>query len=194
MNRLLSILLFAGLLAPCFATEPSDKPSDAQAATEAAPISTADQTIADAKAQVAATGADALSWMAERAKVYTGKLEVGLSAAVDAAMVEIPKTLQEYLAWKAAYHAIFGLSGPIIAIIFMIFMSVAYRKADWRNGDMAVVVTIASGVMIFVCLCAFIIGGASRGSMSGFEHTTKLVQIKIAPRIYLIEELGKLIK
>jgi hypothetical protein len=195
MNRLLSTLLFAGLLASGFATEPTDKPVvSPEAPVEVATQTVAPDSVAAAKAKIAHTGADALSWMADRAKAYTGKLEEGLSVAVDKAMVEIPKTLQEYLAWKAAYHAIFGLSGPIIAIIFMIIMGVAYRQADWSDGDMAAVITIASGVMIVICLWAFIIGGASRESMSGLEHTTKLVQIKVAPRIYLIEELGKLIR
>jgi predicted PurR-regulated permease PerM len=106
-------------------------------------------------------------------------LEKGASILAD----EIPKVVQEYLTWKFTENMVYGCIQIAIAVIVAV---VVYRIHKWcvkenfyNDTDLAPIIAL--------CYCvAFAIIGTFLGF--GTSKIMTAVQIKIAPRVFLIEE------
>jgi hypothetical protein len=130
-----------------------------------------------------------MDFMLGKAKTYTEKGEAALSKTVDFALKEAEPTVKEFLVWRFWQHTIYFLIPMSIAVIALITSIWNGKKSATINQayrtDAREVVCFISAV---VALVAILFTGAC------VHHLMSALQIHLAPRVYLIEELGKLIK
>lgn len=137
--------------------------------------------------RIANTGADALELMLAKAKQYGGRIEDGLSQAVDYGMKEAPIMVAEWLKWRFWQNILPAVFGTLLHIACVIFYICLWRASkNWGGDNMAlsrIFGVIFGGGVNAIILCNFTA-----------PHIMTSLQIWIAPRIYLIEELSKLVK
>ncbi len=186
IRTLAGLLILAVFSTALFAedkpADPSTPPELQKAIDQAAKLPSSQAT------ELAKTGNEALRFMLDRAKSYTGKIEDGVGKAVDITIKEAPETVRQFLVWRAWKH---GVSAAIsMACILMFWAAYTYlwfASRKWDDGNKLPARGLLFCVLMFVTMMIGDIGCVKSNALS-------LVQIKFAPRIYLIEELTKLIK
>jgi hypothetical protein len=158
-------------------------------ADDSAAQSPANQPQADqsAKVSVQASTKDAfLQFALEKAKQYTGVVEDAVSKAIDVASQEAKPMMEEYLRWKAWYHGIIGIGVVGGLVVFALVCGVSWIIVSQTNSEVMFGVGVVStiGTFILVLLTASV----------GASNLMSFIQLQVAPRIYLIEQLRELLK
>lgn len=116
-------------------------------------------------------------------------LQKGAEQVGTVAQEQVPLLVQEYLAWgfwSAAINA--AVCGGILLALLATFL-VALRKSrgrwDGQGPTVPIVTFIVSGVLLFALGVPLLIEGIGAGK--------ELVQISIAPRVYLLEQVAALV-
>lgn len=133
-----------------------------------------------------------LRFVLTKAESYSGKVEDAVGKAIDVAQVEAPETVRQFLVWRAWKHAVnavapllfFGLGAGVIW-----FLRRGWIKAEKQGDDYTgwVMGTVMSSVATFVA-------GVPMVATVLIPNLLSFIQIQVAPRIYLLEEVAKLIK
>lgn len=127
----------------------------------------------------------ALAFILEKAETYSGKIETAVGKAVDYAYTEVPLIIQEFLRWRMArsitYVVIYGVLTFLVIRFPIKWKWFTEDLADETGGaSVAGAVFSCIGSLIFFCLT--------------ISHFLTVIQIWIAPRVYLIEQVTNLIK
>ena len=128
-----------------------------------------------------------LAFALDKAKGYTDKAEIAVSKAVDVVSQEAPLAAAEFLRWRAWMHAIKGLTPLLLGIIGIVVF--CWQWGKWKahgdyltSGTMGnVVATTAGGIVSLISGVVFLAAGAG--------HVLSFVQISVAPRVYMIEQV-----
>lgn len=120
----------------------------------------------------------------DKAKQYTGTAEQVVGKTVDLVQKEAPETVEQFLKWRFFQHMAYFLI-PVSATILCTaaFLFCWWAKIKWDDNW-------GIGIPIFGAFGFF----AIMFSLCEIGDLLKAIQIYVAPRIYLIEELGKLLK
>lgn len=94
---------------------------------------------------------------------------------------QVPIVIQEYLNWELFYHGIWGAFGLIIILGGLIGLSFGMFKKSWSDDDRFGIALVFGIPLLIIGLPMFVL------------NLFEVVQILIAPRIFLIEETAKLI-
>lgn len=171
LTLILSALLFA---APALAVESTEK-------TAAAPAAKTDYTDAF------------LSLALDKAKLYSGKAEDAIGKGVDIAMEEAKPTAMEFLRWRAWSHGIKALFPPVLLVLFVALQlwqwprfEFGYHEDLIKGTVLNVVASIVAWVGIGVCSIMTIV--------VSFPNLMDFIQLWVAPRIYVIEQVIGLMK
>jgi ABC-type multidrug transport system fused ATPase/permease subunit len=124
----------------------------------------------------------------DKAKQYTGTAEQVVGKTVDLVQKEAPETVEQFLKWRFV-RAVLGIGIPLsIFLLASITTGILFRvsKNTWEGGPC--LTNIAAIVGVVITLFSLI------GSLASMDNVFEAIQIHVAPRIYLIEELGKLLK
>jgi len=116
-----------------------------------------------------------LSFVLTKAEKYSGSMEVAVSKAMD----EAPIVAKEFLVWRTWEHGMFlAISWALAFVLVVTGIILAKEESkDTRLGSLA----------LFFCVVIIPFG-------IGVEQLFYLIQIQVAPRIYIIEEISKMIK
>lgn len=167
------IMLFAALLATAF-------PQDKQ-----------DQSIVETKeTRMEKVGADFLKFALAKADKYTGAVENAVASGVDTALKEAPELAKEFLAWRF-YRACarFGI-GAVFFSALAIAIPVLVRFGSRAGYGQQEKYFIPAFIMAF----ALFLGGGLWFLDSGLQNIEDAIQIKVAPRVYLIDQAIKMVK
>ncbi len=190
IRSLLSLVILTGCLA---AAEPAAPNAAPPSVTEVAAKELAAQAapVTSQATELAKTGNDLLRFMADRAKAYTGRLEDGVNKAIDVVQEQSPIIVAEFLRWRFWMHAIKAATPIVFGLMGIIMFAVGIRRANWDGMSPWCFVTIGGGLAVFVGVIGFF-AGAGHESVSGLDHLMSCVQIKIAPRVYLLDQVSHL--
>lgn len=126
----------------------------------------------------------------EKSKLYSGKVEDAIGQGVEMAKKEVPELAKEWITWRFYYHLWFVIM-PIIVILVsvLVFGFCFYKSGKEGYGEsgwgVLTIVTGFCGAIAIIMACAH---------LCCEDHVIKLIQINTAPRIYMIEEVAKLIR
>jgi len=129
---------------------------------------------------------DVIAFIVGRAERYADKAEEVAGKAVDFAKKEVPQVINEYLRWKMVDH-IFSIAYPMFfLIVSFTTICLFYKKADTDNPNFHLAVTIAGcvGTLIF----------SIHTLLSLFYDLPVILQIWLAPRVYLLERINDFIR
>lgn len=175
---ILSALLFA---APVLAAEPAEsKPTAVETAASAAP------------GKINYTDAF-LGLALEKAKLYSGKAEDAIGKGVDIAMEEAKPTAVEFLRWRAWSHGIKTLFPPLFLGMFIALQlwqwprfEFSYNERLIKGTELNVVASVVAWVGIATCSIGTLV--------FSIPNFMSLIQLWVAPRIYVIEQVIELMK
>ena len=116
----------------------------------------------------------------------------------DFAHEQIPPFIEEFLMWRFLEHGvnvgIWVLFTSIpIAIILFCKKHLTIKDFDEVN-PITLISLILAGVLGVMSFCWFFSGGLDVGSLSVVDNIKQMVKIKVAPKVYLVEEAVKIIK
>jgi hypothetical protein len=125
---------------------------------------------------------EALVAKAEEAMV--GVLDTFIKAK-DFAIEQAPDVIQQLLVWKTCYHVVYLVLGAamLLSLIKMIPVCNKAWKDPKNTSDF-----VGVGSTLYVACIGFI------GFLVFFYHLEKLLQITLAPKIWLIEYAASLVK
>lgn len=131
-----------------------------------------------------------LSLVLRKAEKYSDKAEVAIGKAVDIASEEAPILLKEYIGWKLAASISYIALPFIFATVFWILLGVCKGKAQWTRDE-----SPANASAFFVCV-GWIGGIVSSIAfiITTIVNTATILQLIIAPRVYIIQQAIDLIK
>lgn len=180
MNKLIKSILFMVISATVvFATESA--PTD----SAAKPVAPTEVTATESSSKLSDASADFLRFALAKAEKYSGKVEDAIGKGVDLAVQEAPETARQWITWRAWYHGLRFSIPFLLLFVCGISFAVSLKRSDFDNGNVWSFITVFSGV----------IGGFSLlAAIFNFDNLFSLIQIWVAPRIYMIEELIKLTK
>lgn len=102
----------------------------------------------------------------------------GVAKAVDFTLDQAPEVIQQFLVWKFWPTFMNLIILTIMTIILLFFSRISYKQVkDGNNGWIP-------GVVMPIFFSIFTVGFL-------FSAAAKLVQIKVAPKVYLIEYILK---
>ena len=134
-----------------------------------------------------------MSFVMKKAEKYSEAGEVTVEKGVDLAMKEAPILVEEYIKWRAFYHAMRFLIPLSIALGWIYFMMKFIKLAntkgwenEYRNEPSGY--GCLGGVSIFIQLVLFIV------TLCHTDHLFLFVQTMIAPRVYILEQAIQLLK
>lgn len=159
------------------------------ASKDSPPVSQVADIKPSAGARIANVGADVLETLVSKAKSYGGKIEDGLSKAVDYGMTEIPIVVTEFLKWRLWRHGIYAFipgAAVLAAIIAAIVLIGRANKDRWNSDGLCMITAIWSA--------ATLVGGSVIVWNIVMPNLMSFIQILVAPRIYLLESLAHLVK
>lgn len=134
-----------------------------------------------------------MSFVMKKAEKYSEAGEVAVEKGVDLAMKEAPILVEEYIKWRAFYHAMRFLIPLSIALGWLYFMAKGIKNANtkgWENerkndlsgyGAVGVIAILIQAILSIVVL-------AHLGQLFSFT------QIMVAPRVYILEQAIQLLK
>lgn len=116
-------------------------------------------------------------------------IESAASKISDFAVEQVPPFITEYLNWKfweAFTHTVIFM----IPILIIWGLYIRFRKFIWglvfKDGDidaLVVPVVAATAILILITCAAF-----------PLEHIKDMIQISIAPKVYLLEKAAEIVK
>lgn len=115
-------------------------------------------------------------------------LETAAQAIGDFATKEIPPFIHEYLQWKffeACYYTILPVIGLLISV-YILRYGIKLLSSEKEYGGFEIFPVIGGSVLIPIALIATM--------FSAVPNLKTAVQIKIAPKVYLIEQASEIIK
>lgn len=115
-------------------------------------------------------------------------LENAAQAIGDFATKEIPPFIHEYLQWKffeACYYTILPVIGLLISV-YILRWGIKLLNSNKDYGELEIVNVVGGSVLT---LAAFIVT-----MVNGIPNLKTAIQIKIAPKVYLIEQAAEIIK
>lgn len=131
-----------------------------------------------------------LSFVLDKAKTYTDKAEVAAGKAIDLITKESPLVVAEFLTWRAWMHGLKGLFPLVVLAGGLILMNFHWGRYEF---DGCYGQELIKGTQLNVA--GFIVGSIG-GLVSalifmtdGISHLLDLVQLFVAPRIYLVEQV-----
>lgn len=122
----------------------------------------------------------------EKTKLYSGKVEDAIGKAVDVTQKEAPELMREFIVWRTWKHALaamWPISFLLIGIVSAILGFNTKKGWGYDCPSQWAIMTAAGFIMLFFCLIS-----------GGYREIEKLVQVTVAPRIYIAEEVMSLIK
>jgi hypothetical protein len=129
-----------------------------------------------------------LSFALEKAEKYSGAAEIAVNKAVDAATEEAPQLAKEFIIWRAWMHGIKALFPmALLAISIVLFLkqfprwTLGYGDSLSAGTPLNVIGSVVGGIG---CLVGFAIT-----CLSGLGHFLNFVQILVAPRVYVVEQV-----
>lgn len=130
-----------------------------------------------------------MAFVLEKGKQYSEKAETAISKGVDIAMQEIPLVVKEFLVWRSWEHGIYGFSGLLITSLILFFIIIPRLKHFYRVifKDEEFNFPTIFGIFVPLLFSPLFFAGI-------VPHILAFIKIQVAPRIYLIEELSKLLK
>lgn len=153
-------------------------------AAEVSPETEATKQVAEVKSNVKD---EALRFILSKAQKYSEKVENTASAMIDAAQKEAPETIKQFLVWRAVKHGLsFFMPFFILTSAFITFL-VSAKKANWQSNvfSMPHLVSVVSGIIMLF---------STIGVAVNFTNLLSFIQVLVAPRIYLIEQVSALIR
>lgn len=130
-----------------------------------------------------------LQFLADKAMTYTDKVEDAIGASIDFAKKEAEPTMREFLVWRAWKHGMtFGIPFTMLfvgTILFSLNFKKGIKNLNETNPNINGIGFILLGIISVIGLLI---------SAANLDHLFSFVQIQVAPRIYLIEEVSKLIR
>ena len=107
----------------------------------------------------------------------------GLDSAVAFSQAQLPEVIHQLMYWKAA---LYGLRIVVISLLFLGCVVLFRKGVGWARGweieEIGIISVIASGVLGIILM--FLI----------FEDTGNLLQLWLAPKIWLIEYAADLVR
>ena len=112
----------------------------------------------------------------------------GITAGIDFASNQIPDVIQQLLMWKLAENILFAFVFVLCIIFYLVVMTKAWniyqaKSERERNEGFLVLFGAFGGVFLFIMPAIALV-----------VHLKEILQITIAPKIYLIEYVSNLIK
>jgi hypothetical protein len=115
------------------------------------------------------------------------KTKAGVEKGVDFAMQEAPKFIEELLKWKF-YESLLAVVAAVLAFaILTTLYIVVYRKMKDADEESRIITRVLSTLIFLAVSCAVIFPTA-------FRNTKTMVEIKVAPRVYLVDYAASLMK
>ena len=121
------------------------------------------------------------------------KATTGIDASVSFLSSEMPDVIHQLIMWKTSYYS-FYISLGLILVTFSILIASNIRKGSanregsfWWGGDYEI-----SGIGFFGCVACVI--GFLLGVIILIRDLTSIMQIAIAPKIWLLEYAAELVK
>ena len=144
----------------------------------------------------------------EKTKKYSDAAEGAVTKAVDVAQKEAPELAEQFLLWRFWHSgSVLGIN-TLVILIFLVIAQVAIRS--WRRARDAFVARssdktwarqgytlddhVGGPVSVVSYVCASITSIVLLANMFGNGHLLTMIQIKIAPKIYLAEQLLALVR
>lgn len=116
---------------------------------------------------------------------YLAKLLSAAEAGVEWTASQIPLIIQEKLAWEFWIHIVYGSVWAVIlfSCLYILFLSISkFNKSDYGGGDGWIGGMVGSVIVGLIAIIAV---------FTNLEH---VIQISVAPRLYIIEWLRAGIK
>lgn len=131
--------------------------------------------------------------MLEKAQKYTGKVEDALGVALDKVQEEAPATVSQYLWWHACYNAfvVLSLSAATVYGVRTVGPAVAAADKADDDGDLGPFVSSLTKAVLSGLIGVIGIAGMF---ISGIGALLNVIQIIVAPRIFLLERISELVK
>ncbi len=188
-NKLSILILLSCLALPVFSAEQA---TNSQASSPPATVQVESakevKTVTTQSASVSTTNyKDAFLALAlEKAKSYSGTIENTISKAVDAVQVEAPLIVGEFLRWHLWKAGVsFGVNLFILSLVLVLF----YKITKWWNETADSDAQFGLVVLFLISIIPLVIT-----SINLFNYSLEFIQILVAPRIYLIEQVMVLVK
>lgn len=121
-----------------------------------------------------------LGLVLEKTKLYSGKMENALGSGLELAQKEAPKLAYEYLRWKLLLSITIFSANALVLIVASILICLGVKR-NWGDGLFGLMALVFGALPVMISifyLCS---------------SATDIIQIKTAPRIYLIEQAASLI-
>lgn len=166
-----------------------DKPAaETTAQTVVKEVSKQTAPLASEVTEMAKTGNEALRFMLDKAKAYTGKTEDAVGWVVDKIQTEAPETIRQFLLWRQWMHGIYYFLPFTLGVIAVAAFFFCLKRSKWGyagpDNAYAAWATFAGCVAVIWIII----------TLTSTHELLSLIQIKVAPRIYLIEQLTQLLK
>jgi hypothetical protein len=101
------------------------------------------------------------------------------------ANAEVPLFIQEFLIWNF-YSGIINIVGILLSLVIIFGLYIKFKKylvESFNNGDPLMVITLVFIIPIAISLVVVL-----------FCDVKDVIQIKVAPKVYLVEKAAELIK
>jgi len=109
----------------------------------------------------------------------------GVASAKDFILAELPEVIQQLLMWEfwsgVIYMSLFGVSCIAFGIISFFACKASKKSEDWKDNVGAV-----SAMLSFGLFCMSVV--------SIIFNVPKMIQISIAPKVYLLEYAADIVK
>lgn len=135
-----------------------------------------------------------LAFAFEKAKSYTDKAEMAVSKAVDAVGEEAPAAMKEFLVWRAWMHGVKGCF-PLMVLCLGLFLFIkqwplwelgGYNDDLVKGTTLNIILSIVGLISSLISTLLFLVSGAG--------HIMSFIQVTVAPRVYIIEQVMGMFK
>ena len=109
------------------------------------------------------------------------KTLTGVEKAGDFAVEQAPLVVQEYLAW-GFWSSAFWATALLIPVVIYAFQLRRFCRWAWDNSD-----SDAEVLPVICTIAAVVVAGI------GLSFVSDMIQIAVAPRVYIIEQLKALL-
>lgn len=171
--KLSQLIIFATISIFCHSVYADD--------TKTEPVKTVEPATVTTKASD-----ELLRFILDKAKLYSGKVEDTLGKGIDLAEKEAPETVRQYLVWGMWKNALMFAFPLVSFVVFSILCVIGMNKSKgkWQNPGIVNICTIVCGFLAVIFFSFTLIN---------IDCLFNIVQIHLAPRIYILEQLRDLL-
>lgn len=113
------------------------------------------------------------------------KTKEGILRGIEVVQEQVPDLIHQLLAWKFAFHMTWVLLSLIMMVIFILITiwtckSRPEHTDNWTIWDTKLVISIFTGILATIALCSLP------------HNIFNMIQIKVAPKIYLLEYISRM--